>query len=85
MAEVLKCILHVIIILLVCVGDGDDNDDDNLVLRASNDRTGKLNGVFLDIMELINNHNTALMEIIWKQSTGSLNYLCGNMQNDFIS
>lgn len=86
MAEVLKCILHVII-LLVCggVGDGDDDNDDNLALRASNDRIGKLNRVFLDIMELINNHNTALMDIIWKQSTCSLNYLCDNMKNDFIS
>jgi hypothetical protein len=48
----------------VCVGDGNDEVDDNLALRASNDRIGKWNGVFLDIMELINNHNTALMKII---------------------
>jgi hypothetical protein len=64
MAEVLKCVFQVIIVLLVCVGDSDDDDDDNLALRASNDKTGKQNGVFLDIMELINNHNTVLMEII---------------------
>jgi hypothetical protein len=41
-----------------------NDDDDNLALRASNYKTGKWNGIFLDIMEQINNHNTALMEII---------------------
>lgn len=67
-----------------CHCGGDDDNVDNLALRASSDRSRKLNGVFLDIMELINNHNTALMEIIWKQSIGPLNYLCENMQNEFI-
>lgn len=47
-----------------CHCGGDDDNVDNLALRASSDRSRKLNGVFLDIMELINNHNTALMEII---------------------
>jgi hypothetical protein len=57
MADVLKCILQVLIPLLVCMGHGgdDDDDNDNLAFRASNDKTGKWNGVFLDIMELINN------------------------------
>lgn len=68
MADVLKCILQVLIILLLCIGDGGDNDDnDNLAFVASNKKIGKWNGVFLDIMELINNCNTALMEIF--QST----------------
>jgi hypothetical protein len=52
------------------------NDDE---IGAPND------GVFLDIMEVISYHKTALKDMISKHNAGSVNYFSNNIQNAFIS
>jgi hypothetical protein len=57
-----------------------------LTVRASNGKTVNPNvGDFLDIMEIISNHNTALNEMISKPRSDSVNYLSNKIQNEFIS
>jgi hypothetical protein len=54
----------------------------NLELMGSNDKVGAPNDVvFLDIMEVIRYHNTALKDMISKHNAGSLNYFSNKIQN----
>jgi hypothetical protein len=58
----------------------------NLALRGSNDKIGAPNaGVFLDIMEVIIYHSTALKGMISKHNAGSVKYFSNKIKNEFFS
>jgi hypothetical protein len=72
MEEILKRILQV---TPICAKN-------NVEFNGSNDKTGSSNAAaFLDMVEIISNHNTAVNKLSSNYNSGSINYLSNKVQN----